>query len=246
MSLGVARGLRPRRPVAAQYTRGLRPRRPVAAQYTRSLERTPGAGGRGEAGRPRPDVGTEPLNRDCTSKHVCMCRRFSRPFRGAARKTGWRLRGTPGQCARVGAVCVNGETGRDRNGGALAYVPTTYSCTTRRSRPSDSRVRESNRRITRDDRIRPCGLCRRRLCRQTHGRGRMQALLRPRGLCRGPTRTRAWHRPQLSTVKRTHNIPGIGARLNPERDGNGCNRASRRRRAHSMCSLARVLPQRCV
>lgn len=55
------------------------------------------------------------------------------------------------------------------------------------------------------------------LCRQTHGRGRMQALLRPRGLCRGPTRTRAWHRPQLSTVKRTHNIPGIGARLNPER-----------------------------
>lgn len=124
-------------------------------------------------------------------------------------------------------VCVNGETGRDRNGGALAYVPTTYSCTTRRSRPSDSRVRESNRRIgyrhrTRDDRIRPCGLrmpagSAGGLCRQTHGRGRMQALLRPRGLCRGPTRTRAWHRPQLSTVQRTHNIPGIGARLNPER-----------------------------
>jgi len=121
---------------------------------------------------------------------------------------------------RVSERCVltaKAETGRDRNGGALAYVPTTYSCTTRRSRPSDSRVRESNRRITRDDRIRPCGLCRRRLCRQTHGRGRMQALLRPRGLCRGPTRTRAWHRPQLSTVKRSHNIPGIGARLNPER-----------------------------
>ena len=104
MSLGVARGLRPRRPVAAQYTRGLRPRRPVAAQYTRSLERTPGAGGRGEAGRPRP-VGTEPLS-DCTSKHVCMCRRFSRPF-PVRRKTGWRLRGSrDNHNVRVSERCV--------------------------------------------------------------------------------------------------------------------------------------------
>ena len=46
---------------------------------------------------------------------------------------------------RVSERCVltaKAETGRDRNGGALAYVPTTYSCTTRRSRPSDSRVRD--------------------------------------------------------------------------------------------------------
>ena len=134
MSLGVARGLRPRRPVAAQYTRGLRPRRPVAAQYTRSLERTPGAGGRDEAGRLRPDVGTEPLNRDCTSKHVCMCRRFSRPF-PVRRKNGIcreerkpAVRGSRDDVRlRVSEVCGNGEAGRDGNGGALADV----SCTRR-------------------------------------------------------------------------------------------------------------------
>jgi hypothetical protein len=164
MSLGVARGLRPRRPVAAQYTRGLRPRRPVAAQYTRSLERTPGAGGRGEAGRPRP-VGTEPLI-DCTSKHVCMCRRFSRPF-PVRRKTGIcreerkpALRGSRDDVRlRVSEVCGNGETGRDGNGGALADV----SCTRRGgpAPPPSVDVGTGNQTETNHTRtIRPRGLCR--------------------------------------------------------------------------------------
>ena len=48
---------------------------------------------------------------------------------------------------------------------------------------------ESNRRHTRrSDRAGSAGGLCRGLCRHTHGRGRMQALLRPRGLCRGPTR----------------------------------------------------------
>jgi hypothetical protein len=184
--------------------------------------------------------------------------------------------GEPGQCARVGAVCVNGSvqfsfvavpprslhhrldgrlrsprstqvlstrslgllnfasdvvrsvspstqcdrrnrTGQERGGiGLRPYDVQLYDAEVpplgARIVGYENQTDASSSHATIGSEFRPCGLC-----RHTHGRGRMQALLRPRGLCRGPTRTRAWHRPQLSTVKRTHNIPGIGARLNPER-----------------------------